>query len=581
MSQQIEEIISKNKKLFRGFQRDIEEYLLKYYERNFQRQKVLKVERIDATERIKKSGFNKNLSSWRNIYQNVIISNCFIENDEQRRYDYKFHFTKEILDEATIERIEEGLKECDSLNFNFNFDDALAKIDDMLESIRKKKDDVFNKILNDKRVEILKAKNKNDKELERLKKLEEKIKIDVKYDDLKAIIADCEKIIPLAKTLRKRDLVKKYSDLLEKTKKRIADQITLEKKLSEEEKKALEEKRALEKQKALEEKQALKEKRALEKVKALEEKEAIGAQKVNAREKNLEEKQALKEKKKLAKQKAQDEKNALKEKKRLEKQKALEEKKALEAQEKARLLEEKKVRDEQEALEKQKALEKQRRQEEKRARREQQAWEPRIKKIKIICYLGAILMIISAIANISLVFTTIYRNIIVTITGESSETFFIFLYCNGCISMLGGILVIFGSIEMQEELIGFGIATYLLGSVMFLLVGIWAGYLCGDLYISIIIYAIISFSIGFIGVLLAISSKKRIERIKNEYMEEQLLTMEITESSTEISTTPAFKTSKNEEDELMKYYELETGKKAIWRGNPTKGYLYWKKGKLF
>ena len=30
---------------------------------------------------------------------------------------------------------------------------------------------------------------------------------------------------------------------------------------------------------------------------------------------------------------------------------------------------------------------------------------------------------------------------------------------------------------------------------------------------------------------------------------------------------------------LMEQYEEETGKKAIWRGKETKGYIEWKKGR--
>jgi hypothetical protein len=35
-----------------------------------------------------------------------------------------------------------------------------------------------------------------------------------------------------------------------------------------------------------------------------------------------------------------------------------------------------------------------------------------------------------------------------------------------------------------------------------------------------------------------------------------------------------------DENELLKQFEAETGKKAIWRGKETKGYLDWKKEKL-
>ena len=34
-----------------------------------------------------------------------------------------------------------------------------------------------------------------------------------------------------------------------------------------------------------------------------------------------------------------------------------------------------------------------------------------------------------------------------------------------------------------------------------------------------------------------------------------------------------------EEDEIMKEFERETGKNAVWRGKTTKGYVEWKKEK--
>ena len=39
------------------------------------------------------------------------------------------------------------------------------------------------------------------------------------------------------------------------------------------------------------------------------------------------------------------------------------------------------------------------------------------------------------------------------------------------------------------------------------------------------------------------------------------------------------KKASNDEDTLLKEYEQESGKNAIWRGKTTKGYLDWKKEK--
>ncbi|MCK4687770.1 MAG: hypothetical protein KAT66_06555, partial [Candidatus Lokiarchaeota archaeon] len=36
----------------------------------------------------------------------------------------------------------------------------------------------------------------------------------------------------------------------------------------------------------------------------------------------------------------------------------------------------------------------------------------------------------------------------------------------------------------------------------------------------------------------------------------------------------------HDEEALQKQYEEETGKKSIWRGKETKGYIEWKKEKM-
>ncbi len=92
MSEQIEEIFSKYKKQFKGREEEIKKFLLTHFEKAFSRQRVINVERKDATERIKLGGFNENLSSWRNYYKNIIVSSCIVENGSQKRYDYKFFF---------------------------------------------------------------------------------------------------------------------------------------------------------------------------------------------------------------------------------------------------------------------------------------------------------------------------------------------------------------------------------------------------------------------------------------------------------------------------------------------------------
>ncbi len=376
MSQQVDEIFAKYKKVFISDQENLKKYLLTHYERAFKTRQVLNVERIDNTERIKLSGFNKYLSSWRNFYQNIVVTSCVLVNNVEKRYDYKFYFTKEKLDDATIEKIERALEESARLRRNFKFNEAIALIDEMLELIQKKKDVVTNKVLNDARKEIVEAQEKHDKIMIDISKLDNKIKVAQEYDNLKGIPKNCENIIKLADSIGRKDLVNKYKRLEEETQREIEQRKAKEKQMALEETKSIakrKEKESYDKAMAqianLEEKiktdrangnlkaaitdcekiinianlidkedfivkysklyenlsNELEAKEARERKMAIKSKEALKRQKTEKKRKKLEAKRALKEQKKREKEKLHKEKEKLKEQQILEKIEFLEE----------------------------------------------------------------------------------------------------------------------------------------------------------------------------------------------------------------------------------------------------------------
>ena len=117
INQEIENIFRKNKNIFLSRDEEMKEFLSNYCEKTFERFEIEKVERIDATERIKVAGFHERLSSWRN-YGEITLSSCEIEKGSQKRYDYKFIFVGELLDRRTKEpseiestRVKKGFKE--------------------------------------------------------------------------------------------------------------------------------------------------------------------------------------------------------------------------------------------------------------------------------------------------------------------------------------------------------------------------------------------------------------------------------------------------------------------------------------
>ncbi|MFX1257875.1 MAG: hypothetical protein ACFFAN_08455 [Promethearchaeota archaeon] len=221
MSQEIDDLFKKFNDVFLGRKEELREYLIRNFKKVFKDQIAENVERIDSTKRIKTAGFHPELSSWRNSYRNIIVSSCEVIKGKKKRYDYKFYFVEEKLDEKTIETIENAIAEASRLKLRFKFDDAVAKIDEMVELIRLEDDKVFNKRLYDFRRDVISTKEKYEKGLEKISQLEEELEINQENDNLEGFVSNCEKIIEISESIRKKDLVKKYSDILEQTKKEI------------------------------------------------------------------------------------------------------------------------------------------------------------------------------------------------------------------------------------------------------------------------------------------------------------------------------------------------------------------------
>ncbi|MHA1148063.1 MAG: hypothetical protein ACTSR8_07430 [Promethearchaeota archaeon] len=218
MSEQIDEIINQQKELFLGREEEIKKFLLKHFEIVFKQRPVERLERIDATERIKTAGFQKQLSTWRNVYKNIVVTSCIIQDGKKKRFDYKFYFIEEKLDEKTIEIIDEVLKDVDRLKRSFNFGEALEKVEELLNMIKDQEDKVFNKRLYDVLKDILKAEKEHEKLNNQLAELENNLRGYQEKNNLEGIIKTCEKLIPITKKLKKSALIKKYTTLLNDTK---------------------------------------------------------------------------------------------------------------------------------------------------------------------------------------------------------------------------------------------------------------------------------------------------------------------------------------------------------------------------
>ncbi|MFX0026307.1 MAG: hypothetical protein ACFE8M_07815, partial [Candidatus Hermodarchaeota archaeon] len=74
--------------------------------------------------------------------------------------------------------------------------------------------------------------------------------------------------------------------------------------------------------------------------------------------------------------------------------------------------------------------------------------------------------------------------------------------------------------------------------------------------------------------------RKELEKIPKETKKPAAKTEKVKKKPVKEIKKPEVKEEEKDEDLLMKKYEEETGKNAIWRGKTTKGYLDWKKEKM-
>ena len=208
MSEVLDEIFEKYSDVFIGRAEEIKEFLLKHYKDVLLRRELINCERLDETDRIKKSGFRTNLSSWRNTYQNIVISLGMEIEGEKKRFDYKFYFTEEALSEELVEQVEEDIKAINSFKRNFQFSEALSKIDDVVKVVRENNDRYYDKKLTDLRKEIIEAEKKYNEINEDITKLQKVYQEDRDSDNFDEALSNCQQIIQLAKTNKKKAIIK-------------------------------------------------------------------------------------------------------------------------------------------------------------------------------------------------------------------------------------------------------------------------------------------------------------------------------------------------------------------------------------
>lgn len=186
-------------------------------------------------------GFEKKLS----IFEFEIKK--FLEADDYAMVDSKLDSARDLLEKSVneelkekwleieknisnkkgrvdlINQVEEAIEEGTKAIESFEFDNAITKIESTIESISDKELPEYDQKLNEKRDEIIKAKDTYHKRIKNLEILEKSVVENQQASKLDVALKNCEKIIQLAPLVGKGELVDKYSPLLHELKKKMEE----------------------------------------------------------------------------------------------------------------------------------------------------------------------------------------------------------------------------------------------------------------------------------------------------------------------------------------------------------------------
>jgi hypothetical protein len=213
MVQQINRVFIKFKEVFAGRQEEIRNYIEKHFETDFKERIVEKIEKIDATDKIKTTGFRDNLSSWKDSDKNIIISNCLFVDGKQKRYDYKISFVKEKFHSEDIEKINATMVEVDKLREKIKLKIAVVKLDSATQLANDMNIPRYMKQLAKVKKEIIALEKEYNKKLD---DLVESIEIHRENNDVHAALNDCDMVFEISKSINWADLMEKYTQITER-----------------------------------------------------------------------------------------------------------------------------------------------------------------------------------------------------------------------------------------------------------------------------------------------------------------------------------------------------------------------------
>ena len=201
------ELISKEKKIWKKEQERLIKELTKL-ENDF----FLAIKNLEIENAI------KILERGKSLFQNLIDDEVKKKWDQ---FDDKLQIAKQKAELVKV--IDVFIKKSEEMKVNYQFKALKNEINTLLTKVQKLNITDYQKKLEDLKTDIVSAEEGYNKKLAEIENLEKEIKKNQKSNLIDDVVRDCQKIIQIAQSINKTEVIEKYSIALEQTEKAIEE----------------------------------------------------------------------------------------------------------------------------------------------------------------------------------------------------------------------------------------------------------------------------------------------------------------------------------------------------------------------
>lgn len=201
------ELISKEKKIWKKEQERLIKELTKL-ENDF----FLAIKNLEIENAI------KILERGKSLFQNLIDDEVKKKWDQ---FDDKLQIAKQKAELVKV--IDVFIKKSEEMKVNYKFKALKNEINTLLTKVQKLNITDYQKKLEDLKTDIVSAEEGYNKKLAEIENLEKEIKKNQKSNLIDDVLRDCQKIIQIAQSINKTEVIEKYSIALEQTEKAIEE----------------------------------------------------------------------------------------------------------------------------------------------------------------------------------------------------------------------------------------------------------------------------------------------------------------------------------------------------------------------